>query len=332
MHLIMSYLAMLRMTHHIKVDGKSLNRLVAVEIEKTAEQMSDRATLQVNAMTAGRALQTEETIYAGLPLSIALGYEGDNKHEFAGYIVSTTNQDGLLRIACEDAMYLLRKDVTNQQLTDASLVEIAKQVLQEVAPTMKVVAGEGLDAIRFDEFNIVDATAWDVLRKLKEQGGINAYVRGQTLYLSLRYLQDAGAQAEVRYNFSRNVEQSSLKYVRAEERKVLVKVIGIGKDNKRYEATAGESGQDSITLSRYNITDTKALQAIAEEEHKKWSYTGYEGSLTSWLLPYATYGMKATIADELYPEREGTYIVTRVRTRYDEQGGRRQVYLGQKIA
>ena len=64
------------------------------------------------------------------------------------------------------------------------------------------------------------------------------------------------------YNFERNVEKSHLKYVRAEERKVLVKVIGIGKDNKRYEATAGQPGQDSITLSRYNITDTEALKKI----------------------------------------------------------------------
>ena len=194
----------------------------------------------------------------------------------------------------------------NQQLTNATVPEIAERVVSEAAPSLEVVAGEGLSDIKFDVFNIVDATAWDVLKKLKEQGGITAYVRGQKLYLSLRYLQDeATAPREVVYNFARNVEKSNLKYIRAEERKVLVKVIGIGKDNKRTEASAGEPGQDSITLSRYNVTDKAALQAIAEEELKKWSYTGYEGSLTSWLIPYATYGYECKApSTKTYPERE----------------------------
>ena len=79
------------------------------------------------------------------------------------------------------------------------------------------------------------------------------------------------------------------------------------------------------------MTDQAALKAIAEEELKKWSYTGYEGSLTSWLIPYATYGMSARLVDETYPEREGTYFIERVRTMFSERGGRREVYLGQKL-
>ena len=145
----------------------------------------------------------------------------------------------IITLRCEDAIYLLRKNVQNQQLTNATVVEIAEQVVSEVTQILEVVAGKGLSDIKFDEFNIVDATAWGVLKKLKEQGGITAYVRGERLYLSLRYLQDESTQREVVYDFARNVEQSNLKYVRAEERKVHVKVIGIGKDNKRHEATAG---------------------------------------------------------------------------------------------
>ena len=323
---------MLRMTYDIKINERRLQRLVSCEIEKSAEQLSDRATLQVSAMTHNRALQVEEQLRATMPISIALGYDDKNETEFSGYIASTSIENGILVIRCEDAIYLLRKDVKNQQLTGATVVDIAEEVVAEVAPSLEVVAGEGLTDIKFDEFNIVDATAWDVLKKLKDQGGITAYVRGSKLYLSLRYLQDeATLPREAVYDFARNVEKSNLKYARAEERKVLVKVIGIGKDNKRYEATAGEPGQDSFTLSRYNVTDRAALKAIAEEEVKKWSYTGYEGSLTSWLLPYATYGMSASLVDELYPEREGTYFVERVRTTFNERGGRREVYLAERL-
>ena len=62
----------------------------------------------------------------------------------------------------------------NQQLTSATVADVAQQVVSEVAPSLEVVAGEGLSGIKFDEFNIIDATAWDVLKKLKEQGGITA--------------------------------------------------------------------------------------------------------------------------------------------------------------
>ena len=247
---------MLKMTHDIKINDRRLNRLVSCEIEKSVEQLSDTATLKVNAMAHNRALQLEDQIRATMSISIALGYDDKNEAEFSGFIASTSIENGILSIRCEDGMYLLRKDVKNQQLRHATVVEIAEEVVKEAAPSLEVVAGEGLSDIKFDEFNILDATAWDVLKKLKEQGGITAYLRGQKLYLSLRYLQDtATAPREVAYNFARNVEQSNLKYVRAEERKVLVKVIGIGRDNKRTEATAGEPGQDSITLSRYNVTD-----------------------------------------------------------------------------
>ena len=41
--------------------------------------------------------------------------------------------------------------------------------------------------------------------------------------------------------------------------------------------------------------------------------------------------MSASLIDESYPEREGTYFVERVRSTFNERGGRREVYLGQKL-
>ena len=129
---------MLRMTHDIKINGKRLNRLVSCEIEKSAEQLSDTATLQVNAMTHNRSLQVEDQIKATMSISIALGYDDKNETEFSGYITSTSIKNGTLTIRCEDAIYLLRKDVANQQLTNATVVEIAEQVVSEIAPSLEV--------------------------------------------------------------------------------------------------------------------------------------------------------------------------------------------------
>ena len=82
-------------------------------------------------------------------------------------VASTTITNIILVIRCEDAMYLLRKDVKSQQLTNTSVLEIAEAVVAEVAPSLEFVAGEGLAGIKFEAFNIVDATAWDALKKFK---------------------------------------------------------------------------------------------------------------------------------------------------------------------
>ena len=322
------------MTHHILIDGKKVLRLLSAETEKSQEVLSDKATLQLPAQVAGRAIEVEKEIHATLPVTIALGYNGQNTQEFSGYIASTQIRDGRLCVFCEDAMYTLRKEVRNQQMKKVTLPQIVEQVTSEVAPHVSVLAGEGTQDIVFDTFTIQEATAWEVLKKLKDQTGITIYMREQTLYLSLRYFPDKATaeQPPLVYDFTRNVEKSQLKYLKEEERQVQVKVTGIGKDNQRVSVTAGKPGQDSFSLNRYNITDRKTLRAIAEEELKKWSYTGYEGTLTSWLLPYATYGMRAKIVDTKYPEREGTYFIDSVRTTFDQHGGRRTLSLGKKVA
>ena len=80
-------------------------------------------------------------------------------------------------------MYLLRQEVKSRHLKNVTVVDIAQQVVSEAAPGLEVVAGEGVSDIKFSECTIVDATAWDVLSKLRTQGLI---ARGKKLYLSFR--------------------------------------------------------------------------------------------------------------------------------------------------
>ena len=65
------------------------------------------------------------------PISVSLGYDNKNEIEFSGYIVSTSIENGILRVFCEDATYLLRKEVKNRQLAKATVVEIAEQIVQK---------------------------------------------------------------------------------------------------------------------------------------------------------------------------------------------------------
>jgi hypothetical protein len=70
------------------------------------------------------------------------------------------------------------------------------------------------------------------------------------------------------------------------------------------------------------------LKSFANEKAFKTSYSGYEGSITTFLQPYAEPGFSALINDERYPERNGEYLIESVHTKYGINGARRTVEIG----
>jgi len=60
-------------------------------------------------------------------------------------------------------------------------------------------------------------------------------------------------------------------------------------------------------------------------------YDGFEGDITSFLIPYATRGMAAKIYDKEHPNRDGTYFIKKVVTTFGMGGARRKVTLGNKL-
>ena len=61
------------------------------------------------------------------------------------------------------------------------------------------------------------------------------------------------------------------------------------------------------------------------------NYTGYEGTINTFLDPYAAPGYKVYITDSRYPERNGTYIIENVATRFGVTGARRTIEIGPQI-
>ena len=70
---------------------------------------------------------------------------------------------------------------------------------------------------------------------------------------------------------------------------------------------------------------------MADKVLKEAKYDGFEGDVTSFLLPYATRGMAAEIIDKEHTNREGNYFIKSVVTTYGMSGARRKVTLGNKL-
>lgn len=318
---------MLNMNYDIQLGKYKVAHLLSCEVRKSAGKLSDTATIKLTGMAYGKALAVESKIKRGDEVNIRLGYNENLQQEFQGFISSITT-DNTIVIECEDGMFLMRKPVSNKQYKQIEAAAVVEDVAGQIGG-FSVVKGAGVSDVKYDKFTISNATAYEVFEKIKSDTGLHIFVKGKTLHIHLKYTYKEG---EVTFDFSHNVESSTLKYISAPDKKVQVEAVGIDRANKKTAVVVGTAGGDKITVHRYNISDRAALQAIALEEEKKHRYTGYEGDLTTWLFPYCTYGYSATVRDTDYPNRQGTYYVEAVTTAFSSGGGKRKTTLAVQLA
>ena len=62
------------------------------------------------------------------------------------------------------------------------------------------------------------------------------------------------------------------------------------------------------------------------------SYTGYEGSFKSWLIPFCDAGYKVTITDNDTEYKNGDYYVVGVNVEFSQSGGVRTIKIGKKLS
>lgn len=320
---------MFRMDFDISVGNYRLKMVDAVKVKHSVEQLSDTATITLPAMVEGKALQVEEKLRPNpnepTPVTIKLGYDGNLETEFEGFLKTVATDGGNLTLECEDAIYLFDKKVDDVELTGISMKALLEKVVRQIDPSYKV---ETEFDFTWEKFVFYHATARDILKKVQDETKANIYFKGKTLYVRPQYAQ--ASDKTVVFDFSRNIESSSLKYRKKEDKKVEVTVKMTNALGKSFEKTAGAPGGKSIKKVVSGVSETQ-LATLAKNEHNLWCYDGYEGSFTGWLIPYVEPGDTARIIDSDYPTKGGLYYVTGTEISFSKEGGKRTVSLGRRL-
>jgi len=183
----------------------------------------------------------------------------------------------------------------------------------------------------YDKFVIKDATGYDVLKKIQEEAKPNIYLKGDVLHIHPQYSQVFGTAI---YDFAVNIDESGtdLKYKNADERKLLVTVEGKDAQGKAISIEEGSIGGDRETIKLTGVTSEASMRKIASAALERKVYTGYEGTIKGWLIPYCDAGYKAIVRDDDYEYKNGGYYVMSVVTEFSENGGERIVSLGKKLS
>ena len=315
------------MEHEIRVGRYRLAIVSSVTIKASVESLADTAVITLPAAMYNQALDIEKKVSEGDPVSIRFGYDKKGEDlplEFSGYVESISADDGAVKIHCEDELYRYRQDLEDAVISDVTVRRLMERVNAEIG-------GFGLSCdydFKYDRFTIYNATGFDVLKKIQQETKANIYLKGKTLHIHPQYSEVSG---EAVYDFAVNIEKSDLKYKEAKKRKLICTVEGTDQAGKSVKVVKGTPGGDKFTLSIPGVSDRSTLERRAEEELKIRAYTGYEGTITGWLIPYVEPAMMVEIRDSDYEYKNGKYYVVAVETSFSKSGGVRKITLGKRI-
>lgn len=317
---------MYTMAYLITVGDYRLGMLDKVEIHRSVELLADTATITLPASEYNRTLDVEAHLKRGDKVSIELGYEETGLvNEFTGYLQRISTDGGGITLTCEDDLYQFRKPLKNEVLQKVSLGALLDKVIAGIGGGYTVVCSYEWT---YAKFVINNATGLDVLKKVQEESGADIYLRGTELHL---HPPGEVVGQERFYDFALNVEKTNLTYHQSADKKVLIVVKSIQPDGTTNEIEVGATGGEKVEV-KCPTSDTASMKARGETELLRRSFDGYDGSITTWLIPECLPSDTAVLRDKDYPQKDGTYFVRSVKTSFSKEGGKREIELGFRLS
>ncbi len=302
---------------------------VKVRINSSIKNLSDTATIVLprnyNLIVSGQKTETKnknitDLIKVGNTVTIQLGYNSNLINEFEGYITEISS-DVPLTIKCEDEMWKLKQKSYTKSYRSVKL----KELITEIAP------GYSLDVvdINLGKFNINNATAYDVLKKLRTDFLLHSYFKDGVL--NVGFPSKITGTNTIDVHLGRVKSSSELKFVRKDDFKIQIKAISNNKNGTKEIVTVGDSSGAVRTLNFFDKPKAE-IEKLAKDALSSLSFDGYTGSIQLLGQPSAKVGDSIHIIDPDYPdEREGTYLIEEVIKEYSSSGYSQKVKVGMKI-
>lgn len=327
----------LLLTCRVRVGDIVYTEISGFESESSWKNLGDTATLKLYGFCKvsetededGTVQALEDLVKVGDPVVVQLGYDGELRTEFQGY-VAEIKLTIPFELRLEDEYFHLKRTRVNRTWKKPTL----RSLLADLVPA--ALLSKSIPDMKMDSFRADRTTVAGVLKKLKEDyPGLCAYFRDGRLFVGLSYTEFTSSSqvdgAEGLYGFQQNIVSDSLSYQRPEDVRIKAKVVAMHQDGKKTTTDAGDvDGEERTITLRTETKDKSILKKLAEAELAKFKYEGYRGDFTGFGVPYMIHSGVADLLDEKHPQRGGRYLVDAVKVSFGPSGFRRTVTLGKR--
>lgn len=317
---------MYRLNWHITIGKYKVQTLKEVKITTSVLNLSDTATIEMPGQYLNTWRTIEDKVHVGDPVTIQLGYNNDLETEFTGYLKRIARDNNSLVLECEDALYLMDKTVAEMEYKQITIEALLNKITSQVDPDITVECDYDFT---YEKMVVFKSTALDVLKKIHSDTKANIWFEGKTLHVHPVYQKKKEGEKPVIYDTEVNVQSNELKWKDEKDKKVMVEVKFKKPNGELAKQEYGVSGGEKVTKYVQSSSE-KDLKKAAENEYNLWNYSGFEGSLTGWLVPVVKAGGSVRLRDKERPE--GTYYVTGVEIEFGQSGAKRKVTLGRRIS
>lgn len=320
-----------------------------VRISRSLHSIADTATIKIpsiskiisNGKVSPDAVITGKQFSDGDPVTIKLGYNGNLRTEFSGF-VKRRNLDMPLAVECEGYSWLLRRNNVNDFYPSITVKDLLTAALSGIDSNYNITVQCSVD---FELSNVLidNKSGFDVINDLLKytDGCLSCFfIQPDTLWCGLVYTPYAngndpfgGAPDDnlVNYRLGYNVvKDNTLNERLTENDPVQVKYSKKLSNGSIISSTSDAFGNGARTQSKIlnHINDVATLSLLANEKAYRLNYSGYEGSINTFHEPYCLPGYKAYITDDWYPERNGTYLIEGTEVDFGVTGARRIIEAG----
>lgn len=309
-----------------------------VRIKKSILSYMDTAAIKIPATARlkpkgdqpTRSVQTAKQFQRGDKVLIKLGYNGDLRTEFEGFI-SRVNLKTPCEIECEGYSFQLRSKTVKKSYRSVNL----KTVLQDIISGTDITLDADIPDITLDKLNLAvlcgDPTEGiPVLDALKKAcgGALFIWFDKNVMYAGLGYTKIMNKlqpqKADVVYRIGWNVFRDEGMKERIKGDVQFETYVGHRDKSGAYDKATAGSGGDAVKIVRLQqVGSASDRKMIAEALENVKNYHGFEGRVTSFLQPYCQPAFKAKFIDPRYQERDFSTIVDTMEVRYGRNGARR---------
>jgi len=295
-----------------------------IEIESSWRKLTDTCKIVLPRRIVILNGDINEVVKRGSKVEVYLGYNGDLRLEFVGYVVRLDARVPFT-IECEDEMWKLKQVTFSKSYRNASV----KEIIALIWPGKTNIVDFNIGEYRIDR-----ATGAAVLGDLQTNYNVYSwftYDQEPVLNVSLGGYDFQKLSNRHVYNMKANVATNDLIYRRKEENKIRILATSTNKGGVVIRTEVGDLEGEPVKLDDKKGMSEDALKQLAISELNRLQYDGYKGTITGFGVPSAEHNDIAVVVDPEYPEREGAYMIDSVKKTFGTGGYRRQITLGVRV-